>query len=64
MSDIELPREKATHLADLPHRYNGPMTLTTCDICRAPIDDPRHLAWEKAQANDEAPSILPRETGI
>jgi hypothetical protein len=60
----ELPREKATEQADLPHKYDGPVSLTACDICKAPLADPRHLAWEKAQADDDTPSTLPREMGV
>lgn len=59
-----LPREKATEKADLPHRFQEDLPVGSCAICHEPAFDSRHLAWEKAQADDDAPSTLPRETGV
>lgn len=56
-----MKREKATDAQDLPHRY-----VNNCDgvcrVCHTGVLDARHLAWEKAAA-DEAPLPFARELG-
>lgn len=62
--DVTLPREKATHRADLPHEFVGDLPDGSCEICTLRAVEPRHLAWEKAQERQEQDSTLPRELGI
>ncbi|MBA3906901.1 MAG: hypothetical protein H0X35_09505 [Pseudonocardiales bacterium] len=58
-----LPREKAIHKADLPHAFEGRISVG-CDVCGEPVFEARHLAWEKAHEAQPAPVIFPRETGV
>jgi hypothetical protein len=57
-----MQREKATALADLPHRYDNTID-GVCRVCRADALDARHLAWEKAAAEEPSTTPLPRELG-
>ena len=59
----EMFREKATQLADLPHRFEG--TTTHCLLCAAGLLDARHVAWEKAALTPPSnPWFTDRERGV
>lgn len=58
------PRERATHKADLPHKFVGELPDGPCEVCTLRAIELRHLAWERAQDQQEQESILPRETGV
>lgn len=60
---MSLPREKATHKADLPHQYEGKISLG-CDVCGDPFLGDKHVAWERAHEQGPSPVSLPRETGV
>lgn len=56
-------REKATQLADLPHRFEGDSII--CTLCSMQLLDARHVAWEKAaQAPVTNPWFAERERGV
>jgi hypothetical protein len=55
-------REKATELADLPHRFEG--DGEHCSLCSSELLDVRHVAWEKAAlAPPTNPWFTDRERG-
>lgn len=59
---MSLPREKATHAADLPHEFAG--DSSRCELCGQFVHEARHLAWERANDATDVPATLPRETGV
>jgi hypothetical protein len=48
---VKFPRETATHIEDLPHRYERQADARGCDVCGWEPEDARHAAWEKSQVN-------------
>lgn len=61
---MTLPRERATHEADLPHAFRG-FVHGACSVCRGELVAPLHAAWEQAAAAHlPAPPTMPREKGV
>lgn len=46
---MKFPRETATHIEDLPHRFEQQAGTRGCEVCGWEPEDARHLAWEKSQ---------------
>lgn len=46
---MKFPRETATHIEDLPHRFDDVAGEHLCDVCGWKAEDARHLAWEQDQ---------------
>lgn len=63
MTGYELPREKATQEADLPHAYESWNVKPVCKLCRLPEGDQRHVAWEQNKEQAAEYPTLPREQG-
>lgn len=57
-------RERATELADLPHQFEAHAGVTICSICAQHALDARHVAWERAAAQQPLPAVLLRERGV
>jgi hypothetical protein len=61
-----IPRETATHAADLPHEYVPVQRASVCDVCHAGAEDPRHSIFAQAQLADReraSTAGIPREFG-
>lgn len=62
MNDVPR-REKATHAADLPHKFDGAAVTDECGLCFGEALDARHVAWERAAMAHPSRSRLTRELG-
>lgn len=62
-------RETATHIEDLPHRFEERAGDRGCDVCGWQPEDARHRAWEQAQvtaretANQSPDAAITRQFG-
>lgn len=64
MKFSKFTRETATEIAALPHRFDS-QDPRDCQVCHTPVEDLRHLAWERQQLADRerAAAEIKREIG-